>query len=298
MSIQFETLKDEYTQLLAEMQVKDTWKQKYDRRARQILAFRSKYEEVEDKTGVPWQMVAAIHERESSCDFRTHLHNGDSLLRRTYHVPAGRPLGNPPFTWIESAVDALQMKGLHKITDWSDERVCYEMERYNGFGYRQYHPRTLSPYLWSGTNHYASGKYVADGQWSSSAVDPQLGVVPLYFKLKELSGEDVKTKLTRQDKKELTENSTKLTFINRVLNFIKVAVATILGFDYMGFLEQIKQVAADNKVLTILLVGGFSYALFKILENYVFRDYMDGRWTPSGMADQPSKEESVENVQS
>lgn len=294
----FEQLETVYADLLSRMSIKEGWKNRYTVRAKQILKNKSIYEEVENLTGVPWAMVAALHERESSCNFKTHLHNGDSLQRRTYHVPAGRPLGNPPFTWMESAEDALKMKGLHNISNWTPERICYEMERYNGFGYRMYHPGTLSPYLWSGTNLYSMGKYIADGRWSSSTSDPQLGTVPLYLTLLEQDEAEESIVLTKIDKKELVQVSKKLSFISVVKNFIKISVATILGFDYMGFLEQVKQSASDNKILTILIVGGVVYTAFKIIEKYIYQDYSNGTWTPSGMADGAKQlEDAKENVQ-
>jgi lysozyme family protein len=59
---------------------------------------------------VPWELIAALHEREAGGSFKGHLHNGDPLTGRTYHVPAGRPAkGSPPFTWEASAIDALTM---------------------------------------------------------------------------------------------------------------------------------------------------------------------------------------------
>src|SRR5262249_30371047 len=36
-----------------------------------------------------------------------------------------------------------------------------------------------SPYLWSGTDQYVRGKYVADHQFDADAVDKQLGCAPL-----------------------------------------------------------------------------------------------------------------------
>jgi hypothetical protein len=46
--------------------------------------------------------------------------------------------------------------------------ICHKLEGYNGWGYR---PRKInSRYLWSYSNHYTSGKYVADGIWSPTAV--------------------------------------------------------------------------------------------------------------------------------
>ena len=46
------------------------------------------------------------------------------------------------------------------------DQTLYELERYNGFGYRDRRPQVLSPYLWSFSNHYSRGKYVADGRFS------------------------------------------------------------------------------------------------------------------------------------
>src|SRR5206468_849198 len=101
-------------------------------------------------------------------------------------VPAGRPkTGNPPFGWEESAGDALSMKGLSPQTDWSLAGTLYQLERYNGWGYRLFHPYVLSPYLWSFSNHYKSGKYVADGTWSDTAVSKQCGAVALLRRMAE-----------------------------------------------------------------------------------------------------------------
>jgi lysozyme family protein len=130
--------------------------------------------------GVPWVMIGALHNRESSCDFDCHLHNGDPLTARTTHVPAGQPeSGSPPFTWEESAVDALTMPPheLGKIVNWNIERILYECERYNGWGY---YGKCNSPYLWSMTNHYTGGKYVADGQYDPNAWDKQVGCAAIF----------------------------------------------------------------------------------------------------------------------
>lgn len=171
-------LSDEYAQLWGDMRIIKPGDAKAA--ARKIKFAYPQYEMVEQETGVPWWLVGLIHKMESNCSFSTHLHNGDPLGDRTKQVPKGRPKkGEPPFEWHESAVDALTMKGLHKITDWGLARVAFELERYNGWGYRSHHKETLSPYLWSYTNHYKSGKYVADGKWSASAVSGQCGAMPI-----------------------------------------------------------------------------------------------------------------------
>jgi lysozyme family protein len=143
--------------------------------ALRIVAHRDVYESIEKKAGVPWYMVAAIHNRESSLSLRAHLHNGDALAARTHHVPVGRPkAGAPPFTFGESAIDALTMAPhrLDQVKHWSVERMLYECEKYNGWGYLKHGP---SPYLWSWTAMYRGGKYVKDGVYDPDAWDRQAG---------------------------------------------------------------------------------------------------------------------------
>lgn len=183
----FEDLKDEYTRLWAAMRLRPERRVDVEAAARKVLAGKERYHDVSTETNVPWYIVGVIHKMEANCDFGCHLHNGDPLTRRTRLVPAGRPLeGNPPFPWEVSAEDALEMKKLQEITEWSVERICFELERYNGFGYRKYHPQTLSPYLWSYTTNYARGKYVEDGKWSASAVSGQSGAMAILLALSKL----------------------------------------------------------------------------------------------------------------
>jgi lysozyme family protein len=151
--------------------------------AEKIIANRAAYEAVEKATGVPWFMIGPIHDRESDIDFKTHLHNGDPLTARTRHVPAGRPkAGSPPFKWHESAIDALTMAPhqLQKVKLWSVERILYETEKYNGWGYLN---KGNSPYLWSWTNQYHGGKYVADGRYDPHHWDAQAGCVAILKQL-------------------------------------------------------------------------------------------------------------------
>src|SRR5262249_42036871 len=147
--------------------------------ARAIIANRARYAAVEQATGVPGFMIGPIHARESDMVFSTHPHTADSLKARTHHVPAGRPTrGNPPFQWDASAIDALTMAPheLQKVKAWSVERILYETEKYNGWGYLK---RGNSPYLWSWTSEYHGGKYVRDGVYDPSHWDEQAGCVAL-----------------------------------------------------------------------------------------------------------------------
>jgi len=139
-----------------------------------ILKSKSRYELVASKTGCPWYVIACIHTMESDCDFKTHLHNGDPLSARTYHVPANRPkIGNPPFTWEESAIDALGYDGFLNEKDWSIEHILYLFEKYNGFGYESH--GCLSTYVWAGSSVQTKGRYVADGKFDPDSWCDRVG---------------------------------------------------------------------------------------------------------------------------
>lgn len=126
---------------------------------------------------VPSVVLFCLHLRESDNNFRTNPGQGDTLLHRTIHVPRGRipAPAQPPFTFEDAATDA------YFVTDHLDKRdwrhlagALQAMEAFNGLGYQ--HPgRPPSPYLWAATTIERPGKYVADGRFSPTARDSQLG---------------------------------------------------------------------------------------------------------------------------
>ncbi len=177
---------DEYTNLFNTCIINPARTGDVEKIIQKILANKQRYETVGSQLNIPWYFIAVIHNMESSLDFSRHLHNGDPLIAKTVHVPAGRPkTGTPPFTWEESAADALQMMNLHKWDDWSIGGMLYKIEEYNGWGYRLHHQHVLSPYLWSFSNKYLRGKYIADGRWSDTAVSSQCGAAVLLRRLAE-----------------------------------------------------------------------------------------------------------------
>jgi len=180
------TLKAEYENLFNTCNIKQTKVSVVENIIKKILASKSRYETVGNPLDIPWYLIVAIHSMESGLSFTRHLHNGDPLTARTIHVPVGRPVnGNPPFTWEESASDALQLQKLDQWNDWSLPGLLYQLEKYNGWGYRTKHPHVLSPYLWSFSNHYIKGKYIADGTWSETAVSQQCGAAVLLRRMAE-----------------------------------------------------------------------------------------------------------------
>lgn len=152
-----------------------------------IVANKVRYENVAKEVGCPWWMVGIIHYIECHNDFQKHIHNGDPLAFKTKKQPANRPLTPGPWTWEESALDALKnVRNLHRWKDWSVPGCLWQLEGYNGYGYRQYHPNVKTPYLWSMTNQYVKGKYIEiriNGKWvpkwSSELVSEQLGLAAI-----------------------------------------------------------------------------------------------------------------------
>lgn len=137
--------------------------------------YRTRYEAVANAVCVPWYFIGIVHALEASLNFDGHLHNGDPLSERTVQVPAGRPkVWGPPSDWETSAKDALEYEGFTNQTDWSLAHTLFRYEAYNGFRSRELHDIN-TPYLWSFSNHYDGGKFVADGVWSDSAVSKQCG---------------------------------------------------------------------------------------------------------------------------
>lgn len=136
----------------------------------------ARYKTVSGKTGVPWQVIAVIHEREASQNWNTQLGQGDPLNKKSVHKPKGR---GPFKTWEDGAIDALTNCApfASKNKDWSPGGTLALLEEYNGLGYAN--KGVPSPYLWAGTDQYVKGKYTSDGVYSPNVVDQQLGCAGL-----------------------------------------------------------------------------------------------------------------------
>jgi lysozyme family protein len=155
-----------------------------------IMNGKNRYEAMSNIVGIPWHFIGITHSLEANCDFNKHLHNGDPLTAKTVQVPKNRPrTGTPPFTWDASAQDALS--DLANWNDWSVPGMLFKLEGYNGYGY---HSRGInSPYLWSFSNHYTKGKFVADGVYSPTAVSKQCGAAILLRRLTETQAAPVES---------------------------------------------------------------------------------------------------------
>lgn len=145
------------------------------------------YKKVGDAVnGIPPYVIGALHYRESSFDFASHLANGDPLWNsdgvplKTRHVPQG--LG-PYDSWVSGAIGALRYEGFDRGYHWDLANALENMHMYNGWGPEKYHG-VNSGYVWAGTNHYSKGMYVADGQWDASAVDRRPGCAAILLALR------------------------------------------------------------------------------------------------------------------
>jgi lysozyme family protein len=173
-----------YEKLFASCIIREAKYSEIDRITEKMVLNKARYQSVGDPLNIPWYVIAIIHCMEASLRFDTHLHNGDPLNKRTVQVPAGRPkTGNPPFTWEESAKDALIYDKLNLWTDWGIAGILYKLELFNGLGY--YRQGINSPYLWSYSNHYTKGKYVQDGRYDPNAISKQCGAAVLLRRLSE-----------------------------------------------------------------------------------------------------------------
>jgi lysozyme family protein len=171
-------LRQEYQQRFDAAKVLPARQETVAQSVRKILGNRARYERITKSMTMPWYFLAIIHGMEADFRFDAHLHNGDPLTGRTVRVPAGRPIrGTPPFSWEESAMDAIAANRYDKWNDWSIAGMLVAWERYNGFGYRQH--GIHSPYVWSCTDLYAKGRYVADGRFEANAESRQCGAVAM-----------------------------------------------------------------------------------------------------------------------
>lgn len=173
-----------YEELFSTMVIRPNWEREIIAAAKIIIRGKETYERLCNELNfkMPWYLPGIIHMMECGCRFDRHLHNGDTLTHKTTHVPANRPTHEPQhgksYSWVESAIDALTMKGFDRYATFTLPEMLYRLEAYNGFGYFSHH-RMNSPYLWSGSNHYDSGKYTADGHFDSMAKSGQVGAAIL-----------------------------------------------------------------------------------------------------------------------
>lgn len=134
---------------------------------------------------VPWWFIAVVAEREygGPPHWDKQLGQGDPLSSVSIHDPRGRgPFLHHPEdvtpghdAWTRGCLDALIDCAPHaaKWTNWTAGGTLTIWEEYNGLGYAAM--GVPSAYVWSGTDQYISGKYIADHVYRANVVDVQEG---------------------------------------------------------------------------------------------------------------------------
>ena len=182
-----ESLTEEYQQLFQSCQILPVHTREIDQLVSDIVDDQSRYEALAQTLSLPWQVLSVIHYAVSERSFDSHLHNGDPLLERTVHEPAGRPSqGAAPFSWEQSASDFVQLHHLEQWQDWSLAGILYKLEGLDTWAYRLRQPPCPSPFLWCGSQHYLGGKYITDELWSDEASYTQYGAAVLLRRMAEL----------------------------------------------------------------------------------------------------------------
>lgn len=131
------------------------------------------YQQISAQTGVPWWVIAVIHEREADQNWNCSIAQGDPWNAPSRHIPKGR---GPFPNFIAAALDALKncAPKAAEWKDWTAGGTLTILEEYNGLGYEDYHAEA-SPYNWGATNIEQEGKYTGDGEYSPNVWDTQLG---------------------------------------------------------------------------------------------------------------------------
>jgi lysozyme family protein len=185
----YTVLEPEYLHLLSTAKV--TRPQIVSRGVDEIERVLASYEQTSAATAIPTAWIGPTDCRESDCNPRDGIGQGDPWSKVSHHVPAGQG----PFPSKAAAdkfylhfdrIDVLPAA----VPAWSLAYAVYCWEEWNGWGPRN-HGR-ISGYPWSCTDvydtpayggHGKGGKYISDGVWDADKLDPQPGAVALYLEL-------------------------------------------------------------------------------------------------------------------
>jgi len=186
-------LSKEYLDMYHAMEINNTWLNLVRRNASFINGNKNTYTPIFLNSQVPWYLVGLVHKMEAGYEdliagkdgksFECNLFNGQYYWKKTTIVPKGK---GPFSNWNIAAIQAMQdlnKKMMRQIPNWDGKYtidvILFMAEMHNGWGYRIYHPEVKSPYLWSFSNMYSKGRYVADGKFKSSSVSQQCGIAPI-----------------------------------------------------------------------------------------------------------------------
>lgn len=164
-------LRDEYLKNWNRAEI--TEQTRLDRGLQKVRPNYDEYRKISKQLGCSLFALICSHYREASCDLDRQILNGQPWDIKTSIVPKGE---GPFNDFVESCERGFEIKpemeNPNNIID-----LLHFLERWNGWGYRR--RGILSPYLWAGTNLYTKGYYTSDGNYSSRAVNKQLGCATL-----------------------------------------------------------------------------------------------------------------------
>jgi lysozyme family protein len=186
----YQELAAEYESWVANCRPRPEREHEIDQVARGLLRGLQHFDAIAAETGIPVVVMATICHREygeNGAMFNRNPAQGDPLTHPSTHVPAGRPPSDHwPVTWEVAALDAFTVCDRLNVNSapWSLPYACWKWEYYNGGGSRAHGIRT--PYVVGGTNLQQRGKYVSDHNWDPTAMDQQLGCLPIAMRMIEL----------------------------------------------------------------------------------------------------------------
>jgi len=137
-----------------------------------LAAAKARYQTVEAKTGVPWAVIAVIHERESSQAGPPRWPRAIPGINRrsTFRLVVARsPHGRLPPRTRWRSVRRMPRSG---PTGPSAARSACSSNK-TASATRRGIP---SPYVWATTNQYHRGKYIADGHFDPTRLTISLDV--------------------------------------------------------------------------------------------------------------------------
>lgn len=168
-------LRNKYINLFKTIEINPVKEVEIENAVNKMLNNKSYYE----MTRIPWYYIGCIHILEGNGNLKNSLYNGQPWNQKSTIVPVG--VG--PFNSWEDHLNFTVNTYMKNFTDFSFSSVLYNLESHNGFGYAMYHPEINTPYLWSYSNHYVSGKYGSDGKYDPTLVSRQPGCAVLIKKL-------------------------------------------------------------------------------------------------------------------
>jgi len=169
------------------MKEKPSFKTAARKFASRAMVHKSTYEyisaEIKQRHGyhIPWWLIPLVHEREcvrGVDNWNCNIAQGSAFAEKSRIVPYNGPFAS----FVAAAIAALVEEAPYaaKNINWSGGGTMTIAEKYNGLKYAR--SGKASPYVWSGTDQYVSGKVLQDHgpieyyKNGKPVIDTQLGI--------------------------------------------------------------------------------------------------------------------------